>query len=129
MDNLLTTMSSITRAKFELTGQKWYRRNQIGGPSLLLNRFHFQIQITTTCQVARMIGLEAARRKVKAYVRLQHPFYQTSSKGSHDEKDDPKPVGVVGAWWHETLRMLASIDEFVLSQFFSRVVSLIGCIA
>jgi len=72
------------------------------------------IQINTTCQVARMIGLEAAKRKVKAYVRLQQPFYQTSSKGSHDEKDDPKPVGVAGTWWHETLRMLAAIDDLNL---------------
>jgi hypothetical protein len=58
-----------------------------------------------------MIGLEAAKRKVKSYVRLQHPFYETSTKGSHDEKEDVKPDGVAGTWWHETLRMLAAIEE------------------
>lgn len=72
------------------------------------------IQINTTCQVSRMIGLEAAKRKVKAYVRLQLPFYECSSKGSHDEKEDPKPSGVIGTWWHETLRMLAAIDDLNL---------------
>ncbi|KAJ7684710.1 hypothetical protein DFH06DRAFT_1073589 [Mycena polygramma] len=72
------------------------------------------IQIDRTCQVARQIGLEAAKRKVKAHVRLQHPFYETSTKGSHDEKEDIKPLGVAGTWWHETLRMLAAIDDLNL---------------
>jgi len=58
-----------------------------------------------------MIGLEAARRNVKAYVRLQHPFYETPEKGSHNEKVDIKPEGTLGIWWHETLRMLAAIKE------------------
>lgn len=30
-----------------------------------------------------------------------------------DEKDDPKPSGVRGVWWHETLRALAAIKECV----------------
>lgn len=60
-----------------------------------------------------MIGLEAAKRNVKAYVRLQLPFYETSTKGSHDEKEDVKPSGTIGIWWHETLRVLAAIEEFV----------------
>jgi hypothetical protein len=64
-----------------------------------------------TCQIARLIGLEAARRKVKAYVRLQHPFYDTPEKGAHTEKEDIKPSGTIGIWWHETLRMLAAIQE------------------
>lgn len=59
-----------------------------------------------------MLGLEAAKRKVKAYIRVQQPFYETSSKGSA-ETDDPKPAGTVGVWWHETLRGLAAIDECV----------------
>jgi hypothetical protein len=65
-----------------------------------------------------LIGLEAAKRKVKAYARVQHPFYETStsSKETHDEKEDAKPVGTIGIWWHETLRMLAAIEESV---FFS----------
>ena len=61
--------------------------------------------------MARLIGLEAARRKVKAYVRLQHPFYDTSEKGSANEKVDIKPAGTLGIWWHETLRVLGAIEE------------------
>ncbi|KAF9456139.1 hypothetical protein BDZ94DRAFT_1276439 [Collybia nuda] len=74
------------------------------------------IQINSTCNVARMIGLEAAKRKVKAYARVQHPFYETSSsnKASHDEKEDAKPVGTLGIWWHETLRILATIEDLNL---------------
>jgi len=70
-----------------------------------------QVQIKTTCNIARLIGLEAARRNVKAYVRLQHPFYETPEKGSDDEKVDGIPKGTLGIWWHETLRMLAAIKE------------------
>lgn len=60
-----------------------------------------------------MIGLEAAKRKVKAYVRVQQPFYDTSgsSKSLHNEKEDIKPVDTLGIWWHETLRILAAIEE------------------
>ncbi|TFK42765.1 hypothetical protein BDQ12DRAFT_696217 [Crucibulum laeve] len=72
------------------------------------------IQITTTFNVARMLGLEAAKRKVKAYVRMQLPFYETSSKGSHDEKEDIKPAGPIGTWWHETQRGLAAIEDLNL---------------
>ncbi|TFK67905.1 NAD(P)-binding protein [Pluteus cervinus] len=72
------------------------------------------IQIKTTCHVARLIGLEAAKRKNKAYIRIQLPFYETSSKGTHDEKEDVKPQGVIGTWWHETLRMLAAIPDLNL---------------
>jgi hypothetical protein len=72
------------------------------------------IQINMTCQVAKLIGLEAARRKVKAYVRLQHPFYETPEKGKHDEKEDIKPSGTIGIWWHETLRILAAIENLNL---------------
>lgn len=60
-----------------------------------------------------MIGLEAAKRNIKAYVRIQLPFYETSSKGSHEEKADIKPDGTIGIWWHESLRMLAAIEEYV----------------
>jgi hypothetical protein len=50
---------------------------------------------------------------VNAYVRLQLPFYETSEKGNHDEKEDIKPVGTSGTWWHEALRMLGAIEESV----------------
>ncbi|KAF9049396.1 hypothetical protein BDZ89DRAFT_1126771 [Hymenopellis radicata] len=42
------------------------------------------------------------------------PFYETASKGSFDEKQDPKPSGTVGTWWHETLRILAGIEDLNL---------------
>ncbi|KAJ7582574.1 hypothetical protein C8J56DRAFT_222989 [Mycena floridula] len=86
---------------FDLTGEVRHDRLEM-------------IQINTTCQVARIIGLEAAKRKVKAYVRLQLPFYEAAAKGSHDEKEDAKPSGTIGTWWHETLRMLANIEDLNL---------------
>jgi hypothetical protein len=59
------------------------------------------------------LGLEAAKRKVKAFVRMHAPFYETSDKGSHTEKGNVKPIDVLGIWWHETLRALAAIEELV----------------
>jgi hypothetical protein len=75
----------------------------------------FQIQVNATCDVARNVAQEAAKRKVKAYVRLTHPFYETSSKTPPDESVDIKPKGDLGIWWHETLRILANIPEYVCS--------------
>ncbi|ESK85966.1 nad dependent epimerase dehydratase family protein [Moniliophthora roreri MCA 2997] len=72
------------------------------------------IQINTTCNVARSIGEEAAKRQVKAYVRLMLPFYETSSKGSGSEKEDVEPHGTIGTWWHETLRILGAIENLNL---------------
>ncbi|KIL69580.1 hypothetical protein M378DRAFT_190009 [Amanita muscaria Koide BX008] len=73
-----------------------------------------QIIINSTCNVARLLGLEAAKRKIKAYIRIQQPFYETAKKGSHDEKEDIKPNGAIGTWWHETLRILGAIDDLNL---------------
>ncbi len=70
-----------------------------------------QIQIGHTFKVARLVALEAAHRKVQAYVRIQHPFYNCKDSGQHDEKAEVKPEGVVGTWWHETLRALGAIQE------------------
>lgn len=75
----------------------------------------FKVQINHTCNVARLIGEEAARRNVKAYVRLQQPWYETPDKGSHEEKEDIKPQGVIGTWWHESLRILGAIEGCVRS--------------
>ncbi|KAG1796780.1 uncharacterized protein HD556DRAFT_1359723 [Suillus plorans] len=86
---------------FDLTGEINHDRSEV-------------IAIKLTFNVARIIGLEAARRKVNAYVRLQQPVYETSDKGPHDEKEDVKPVRPLDVWWHETLRMLASIDDLPL---------------
>ncbi|KIY43672.1 hypothetical protein FISHEDRAFT_68077 [Fistulina hepatica ATCC 64428] len=74
------------------------------------------IQINTTCNIARMIGLEAAKRKTKAYIRLQLPFYETPGKANavHNEKEEIQPEGVAGVWWHETLRMLGAIEDLNL---------------
>lgn len=71
-----------------------------------------QIIYNTTYCVSKMLGEEAAKRKVKAYVRIQHPFYETATK-PQDENQDIKPIGVVGTWWHETLRALGAIEGYV----------------
>ncbi|KAF7322530.1 NAD dependent epimerase dehydratase family protein [Mycena chlorophos] len=86
---------------FDFTGEVQFDRTEM-------------IQIDRTCNVALLLGQEAARRKVKAYCRLSLPFYETSSKGAHDEKEDIKPDGVRGTWWHEALRMLAAIEDLNL---------------
>jgi len=72
-----------------------------------------EVQVSHTCNVARLIGTEAAKRKVKAYIRLQHPFY-SSDKHPTQEKDDIKPEGTYGTWWHETLRILGAIKDLNL---------------
>ncbi|KAH7921728.1 hypothetical protein BV22DRAFT_1107017 [Leucogyrophana mollusca] len=72
------------------------------------------IAIQMTFLVAKIIANEAARRKVKAYVRLQQPVYESPEKGLHDEKEDVKPVRPLDIWWHETSRMLASIQDLNL---------------
>jgi nucleoside-diphosphate-sugar epimerase len=74
-----------------------------------------QVQINMTCNVARLLGLEAARRKVKAYIRLQHPYYETSAKTIPEESTDIKPQGVIGTWWHEALRILGAIPDLNLT--------------
>jgi nucleoside-diphosphate-sugar epimerase len=72
------------------------------------------IQINNTFTVARILALEAAKRNIKSYVRIQHPFYETSSKQPATEKDDIKPIDTIGIWWHETLRSLAAIENLNL---------------
>jgi hypothetical protein len=46
-----------------------------------------QIQIEQTCHLSRLCGLEAASRKVKAYIRLQLPCYDSPDKGQKSESD------------------------------------------
>ncbi|KIK98834.1 hypothetical protein PAXRUDRAFT_823446 [Paxillus rubicundulus Ve08.2h10] len=82
---------------FDLTGEVNHDRGEF-------------IAIKMTFTVSRTIAMEAAKRKVKAYIRLQQPVYESSDKGSHDEKEDVKPIRPLDVWWHETLRMLASIE-------------------
>lgn len=100
---------------FDFTGEVNHDRAEpvagfffdIDSPNLSL----LQIILNTTCNTIRLLGLEAAKRKVKAYVKIQQPFYESSKKGKHDESEDIKPAGVLGTWWHEALRILGAIDE------------------
>ncbi|KZT26497.1 hypothetical protein NEOLEDRAFT_1177498 [Neolentinus lepideus HHB14362 ss-1] len=73
-----------------------------------------EVQIANTFNIARHIGLEAAKRNIKAYVRIHIPCYNTAEKGGQTEKDDIKPIAPGGIWWHETLRALASIPDLNL---------------
>ncbi|KAF9452842.1 NAD(P)-binding protein [Macrolepiota fuliginosa MF-IS2] len=82
---------------FDFTGEVWGDRSE-------------EILISLTCHTARLIGEEAARQKVKAYVRIHHPYYKTSAKGPQDEKSEVLPWSVIGTWWHETLRILGAIE-------------------
>lgn len=100
---------------FDLTGEVNHDRGEVvrcllTRPPTFPDIVASQIAIKLTFTVARIIALEAAKRNVKAYVRLQHPVYESSDKGTHDEKEDVKPVRPLHIWWHETLRMLASIQ-------------------
>jgi hypothetical protein len=63
------------------------------------------------------LGTEAAKRCIKAYIRIQQPFYETSGKHAAAEKEDIKPSETNGTWWHESLRTLASIQEYVTAVF------------
>ncbi|KIK24983.1 hypothetical protein PISMIDRAFT_23032 [Pisolithus microcarpus 441] len=80
---------------FDLSGEVNHDRGEV-------------IAIKMTFTVARNIALEAAKRNVKAYVRLQQPVYETPDKGPFDEKEDVKPVKTLDIWWHETLRMVGA---------------------
>lgn len=73
-----------------------------------------KFQIKNTYELSRQLGLEAAKRKIKSYVRLTLPFYVTSDKGGADEAADIKTENGTGTWWHEALRGLAAIQEYVL---------------
>lgn len=107
---------------FDLTGEIGRDRSPMVRPpstsySSVISNMDFlyllQFHVEKTAKVAQLIGLEAARRKVMAYIRLQRPLYETSEKGSHDEKEVMKPLGFQGVWWHETLRILAAIEGSV----------------
>lgn len=89
--------------------------------------FGLQIQIGQTVNIARLLGEEAAQRGVKAYVRITQAFYDTPEKGTHDEKESIKPAGVRGVWWHETLRVLADIEKYVLKSIFFQLLLTARC--
>lgn len=73
-----------------------------------------EIQRDHTAKLSYAIGLEAARRNVKAYVRIVGPYYESSNDKPAEEKEELKPRGVRGQWWHEGLRMLAGIPNLNL---------------
>jgi hypothetical protein len=58
--------------------------------------------MTHTCALAAILGAEAQRRKVKAYVRIQYPWYEmkgSEKKGySETAKLVPDGMRLSGAW-------------------------------
>lgn len=46
-------------------------------------------------------------------MRLLGSYYETSNDKKAEEKENVKPKGVRGIWWHESARMLAGIEESV----------------
>lgn len=79
----------------------------------MTHQYHCKIHISSTLQVIRLLGLEAAKRKVKAYIRFVPAVYQSPDKGFHDEKEALKPFGDLGIWVHESLRVLGNMKEYV----------------
>jgi len=73
-----------------------------------------EVQRDSTAKLAYAVGLEAAKRKVAAYVRLTGPYYDTPNDKKTEEKDDLKPKGTRGVWWHEALRLLAGVPDLNL---------------
>ncbi|KAF8522110.1 NAD-P-binding protein [Hysterangium stoloniferum] len=74
-----------------------------------------ELHIEQTAIPAFLIGQEAQRRKVRAYVRITQPYYQTSlEKTAHPESDVIKPSDPVGTWYHEALRILANFQDLNL---------------
>ncbi|KAI6151013.1 hypothetical protein BKA82DRAFT_4122827 [Pisolithus tinctorius] len=96
-----------------------YRQANLTIPSAVASAFdppagQGAIAIKMTFNVSRNIALEAAKRNVKAYVRLQHPYMKRLIRAPLTRRKDAKPVKTLNIWWHETLRMLASIENLNL---------------
>ena len=73
------------------------------------------MHIKQTALPAYLIGQEADKRKVKAYVRFTAPFYQSSvDKTVPSESEALKPTDPAGTWYHEALRILANFEEYFL---------------
>ena len=60
-----------------------------------------------------MLGREAAKRKIKAYIRIAMATYDTPETGPHNEKQKQIPKGIPGIWYHESFRALANMEEWV----------------
>lgn len=77
-----------------------------------ISRTSVDLHIEQTAFPAFLIGKEASARKVKAYIRVTPPYYETSlEKVAHKECDTIKPSDPAGVWYHEALRILASFSE------------------
>lgn len=73
--------------------------------------FSPQVYYETTSDLSKSCGLAAVKSRVKAYVRLTHPFYAHLDGQVNSEADQIVPDGPRGYWWHESLRALACIPE------------------
>lgn len=74
-----------------------------------------ELQIGHTAVPAYLLGKEASKRKLKAYIRVTQPYYQTSlEKTAHEEGEVLKPTEPCGTWYHEALRILANFEELPL---------------
>ncbi|KAG8812138.1 hypothetical protein FRC18_003076, partial [Serendipita sp. 400] len=89
---------------FDLTGESTHDR-----PA--------EVQIAQTFSVSLLIGKEAAKHSIKAYVRSLSSYYDHDTEKKSYTEDDPDgwtPLGVRGTWWHESVRALASIPNLPL---------------
>lgn len=106
-------MYSILQANSDMIDQKVYV-SSVPCWIIVDLQLSIQVHIANTFHVARCLGLEASKRKVKAYVRFVPAIYQTLERGSHDEKEAITPFGNIGKWTHEALRALGNMAAYVI---------------
>lgn len=70
-----------------------------------------QFLLERTTKLASLLGREAARRKVRAYIRDVPPFLTIEPKeDAAKEGDVAKPKTARAYWWYEASRALADIE-------------------
>ncbi|KAF9518915.1 hypothetical protein BS47DRAFT_1370918 [Hydnum rufescens UP504] len=84
----LTNPTTVASYVFDFAGEIRYDRSD-------------EIHLSQTTKLVQILGLEAAKRKVRAY-------------GVSSERDPIPPAGVRGYWWHEAARALAAIPDLNL---------------
>jgi len=75
------------------------------------------VQIAHTFKVALTIAQEAAKRQVKAYIRILGPFYNHNDNQKRPKEEDEKgwrPWGKRGVWWLEMVRAIGSVPNLPL---------------